>query len=232
MKLEVVFVFLSVFILESLIVLCKKDYYKVLGLDKKASEKDIKKAFRKLAMKYHPDKNKSPDADEKFQEIAEAYEVLSDAHKRQQYDSQGGHFDFSGHGGGHHFKFEDIVHMFDDDLMAGFGTDFGAFQAGHAAHHKFESRGKFGGHQQRMHAYNFDDFFNEDFGQEGGFFKFGGADGFDSGDSFFGAHASAFSNSNGHGHFQASSHSQGRGQHCRTVTRREGNMVSTTTTCS
>lgn len=52
------------------------DYYKVLGLEKGASEDDIKKAYRKMALKYHPDKNKSPNAGEKFKQIAEAYEVL------------------------------------------------------------------------------------------------------------------------------------------------------------
>ncbi|KAL7646832.1 UNVERIFIED_CONTAM: hypothetical protein RMT77_002088 [Armadillidium vulgare] len=66
-----------------------KDYYKILGLSKGASEDDIKKAYRKMALKYHPDKNKSPNAEEKFKEIAEAYEVLSDKKKRDIYDQFG-----------------------------------------------------------------------------------------------------------------------------------------------
>ena len=55
-----------------------KDYYKILGVDKKATDDELKKAYRKLALKYHPDKNKDPDAEDRFKEIAEAYEVLSD----------------------------------------------------------------------------------------------------------------------------------------------------------
>jgi molecular chaperone DnaJ len=67
----------------------KRDYYEILGVDKKASKDDIKAAYRKLAMQYHPDRNKSPDAEEKFKEISEAYGVLEDPTKRQQYDQFG-----------------------------------------------------------------------------------------------------------------------------------------------
>jgi len=66
-----------------------KDYYKSLGLSRGASEEDIKKAYKKMALKFHPDKNKSPGAEEKFKEIAEAYEVLSDPKKRQVFDQYG-----------------------------------------------------------------------------------------------------------------------------------------------
>lgn len=67
-----------------------KDYYKILGVPKSASQADIKKKFRKLAVKYHPDKNKdNPSAEDKFKEINEAYEVLGDAKKRKQYDELG-----------------------------------------------------------------------------------------------------------------------------------------------
>ena len=66
-----------------------KDYYKILGLSRGASEEDIKKAYRKMALKYHPDKNKTAGAEEKFKEIAEAYEVLSDPKKRGVYDQYG-----------------------------------------------------------------------------------------------------------------------------------------------
>ena len=66
-----------------------KDYYKILGISKGASEDDVRKAYRKMALKFHPDKNKSAGAEEKFKEIAEAYEVLSDKRKREIYDKYG-----------------------------------------------------------------------------------------------------------------------------------------------
>ncbi len=66
-----------------------KDYYKILGIDKTASAEDIKKQYRRLAKKYHPDVSKEPNAEEKFKEAKEAYEVLSDPEKRQSYDTLG-----------------------------------------------------------------------------------------------------------------------------------------------
>lgn len=66
-----------------------KDYYKILGLSKNATEDEVKKAFKKLALKYHPDKNKDPSAEDKFKEVAEAYEVLSDKKKRDVFDRYG-----------------------------------------------------------------------------------------------------------------------------------------------
>lgn len=79
----------------------KRDYYEVLGVAKTATEAEIKSAYRKMALKFHPDKNKAADAEEKFKEINEAYQILSDAKKRQAYD-QFGHAAFdpaSGMGG-------------------------------------------------------------------------------------------------------------------------------------
>jgi len=67
----------------------KRDYYEVLGLQKGASAEDVKKAFRKLAFQYHPDRNKEPGSEEKFKEISEAYAVLSDPAKKEKYDAYG-----------------------------------------------------------------------------------------------------------------------------------------------
>ena len=65
------------------------DYYAVLGVARNASDEDIRRAFRRMAMEYHPDRNKTPGAEEKFKEINEAYQVLSDSRKRAQYDRFG-----------------------------------------------------------------------------------------------------------------------------------------------
>ena len=66
--------------------MAKRDYYEVLGIDRNATDEKIKRAFRKLAFKYHPDRNREDGAEEKFKEINEAYEVLSDPEKRAAYD--------------------------------------------------------------------------------------------------------------------------------------------------
>ena len=79
--------------------MAKRDYYEVLGVGRDASEKDIKKAYRRLAMKYHPDRNTDDaGAEEKFKEASEAAEVLTDSEKRATYD-QFGHAAFEGGGG-------------------------------------------------------------------------------------------------------------------------------------
>ena len=79
--------------------MAKRDYYEVLGIARNASEAEIKKAYRKLAMKHHPDRNPGDDSAAKFQEISEAYEVLADQQKRAAYD-QFGHAGVEGQGGG------------------------------------------------------------------------------------------------------------------------------------
>lgn len=98
-----------------------EDYYKVLGVDKGASEAQIKKAYRKLAMKYHPDKNKgNKTAEEKFKKINEAYAVLSDKQKRKQYDM------FGAEGFSQRYSQEDIFRDVDfDSIFKDFGFNFG-----------------------------------------------------------------------------------------------------------
>lgn len=106
-----------------------KNYYDILGVAKGASKDDIKKAYRKLAMQYHPDRNPgNKEAEEKFKEAAQAYEVLSDEQKRQQYD-QFGHDNYQnmggagGHAGG--MNMDDIFSHFGDIFGGGFGDIFG-----------------------------------------------------------------------------------------------------------
>jgi len=98
----------------------KRDYYEVLGVSRNASKEEIKDAYRKLAMQYHPDRNKSPDAEEKFKEISEAYAVLSDDEKRQQYDLLG-HAGFD-----QRYTTEDIFRGADfESIFRDLGTGFG-----------------------------------------------------------------------------------------------------------
>ena len=113
--------------------MAKRDYYEVLGVAKTASEDEIKKAYRKIAIKYHPDRNPGDkEAEEKFKEAAEAYNVLHDPKTRQQYDQFGfngpgmGGFDFSGFGGAS-MNMDDIFSMF-GDIFGGHG--FSGFGGG------------------------------------------------------------------------------------------------------
>jgi len=107
----------------------KRDYYEVLGVSKNASKDEIKDAYRKLAMQYHPDRNKAADAEDKFKEISEAYAVLSDDQKRQQYDTLG-HAGFD-----QRYTAEDIFRGADfetifRDIGFGFGDLFRTFFGG------------------------------------------------------------------------------------------------------
>lgn len=121
-----------------------QDFYKILGLAKGASDSDIKKAYRKLALKFHPDRNKEKNAEEKFKEISYAYEVLSDPEKKKRYDQFGEagiNPNFQGPGGGrpggshqgNHFTFTSNGGAFDpSDFARMFG---GTTPGGHSAHH-------------------------------------------------------------------------------------------------
>ncbi|MEY4954972.1 MAG: hypothetical protein RI981_1057 [Bacteroidota bacterium] len=112
----------------------KRDYYEVLGVAKSASEDEIKKAYRKLAVKYHPDKNPDDkESEEKFKEAAEAYEVLSNSQKKAQYD-RFGHAGMGGAAGGgfggQGMNMEDIFSQFGDIFGGGDDSPFGSFFGG------------------------------------------------------------------------------------------------------
>lgn len=119
----------------------KRDYYEILGVQKNASQEEIKKSYRKVAMQYHPDRNPGDKAaEEKFKEAAEAYEVLSDADKRAKYDRYGhagmsGAGGFGGAGGGMNMDdiFSQFGDIFGDDV---FGNFFGGGRRGGGAHHR------------------------------------------------------------------------------------------------
>jgi molecular chaperone DnaJ len=117
----------------------KRDYYEILGVQRKASKDEIKDAYRKLAMQFHPDRNKDAGAEERFKEISEAYAVLSDDQKRQTYD-QLGHQGFD-----QRYKQEDIFRGADFDSIfrdMGFGDIFRSFFGGGGFGEEISSRGQ------------------------------------------------------------------------------------------
>ena len=111
----------------------KRDYYEVLGVSKTATTDEIKKAYRKKAIEFHPDRNPGDkEAEEKFKEAAEAYDVLSDDKKRQMYDQYGHAMGPAGMGGGGYyqgaagFDLNDLINRFARDFNFG-GFDMGGF---------------------------------------------------------------------------------------------------------
>ncbi|KAK7896375.1 hypothetical protein WMY93_021700 [Mugilogobius chulae] len=184
-------------LLVSEFILAKRDYYDILGVPRDATERQIKKAFHKLALKYHPDRNKGSDAEAKFREIAEAYEILSDDKRRREYDQFGSSSgqDFRGGASGGHsdYNFKQHFQSFNfnfDDLFKDSET-FGHQQFHHNLHSNSQAH-------QRRHFNNLEKMFS------------------------FNSHSA-----------RTESRFQGSGkQHCRTVTQRRGNMVTTFTDCS
>ncbi|XP_029953100.1 dnaJ homolog subfamily B member 9a [Salarias fasciatus] len=192
-----------------------KDFYDILGVPKTATERQIKKAFHKLAMKYHPDKNKSPDAEARFREIAEAYETLSDETRRREYDQfRDTSAYFTGETQGRHRQGANQPFSFNfDDLF----KDFDIYsQNRHARHRRhFEEHSRSHKEFHNRHKKHF---------QGGGF---GGGvfdDMFDDQERMFTFDMNAKQTEN---RYHGSSK-----QHCRTVTQRRGNMVTTYTDCT
>ncbi|XP_061630166.1 dnaJ homolog subfamily B member 9a [Phyllopteryx taeniolatus] len=189
------------------LLLAKKDYYDILGVPKDATERQIKKAFHRLAMRYHPDKNNSLDAEVRFREIAEAYETLSDATRRREYDQFGGgayfkagtqmrrspHQPFT-------FKFDDIFKDFD---MYSHNDRHARNKQHFDEHSKRESHGRHRRHFQGAGVFG---------------------DVFDDIEKMFALHRHPTRTESV---FRATSK-----QHCRTVTQRRGNMVTTYTDCT
>jgi len=210
-----------------------KDYYQILGINKDACPKEVKKAFRKLALKYHPDKNKEKGAEEKFQKIAEAYEVLSDPEKKKKYDRMGdGNFQRNTNfkPGNFHFNFDDLFKDFDmgmDDML--FGGDGKSHFTNHFENHQKQhnAHGDGFGFASQFADMGFEDFFNRPFMQDDDFF--GG--GFGQFGSFSQSNKVVREKTRGGGR-RGGGGGRGGSQSCKTVTQKVGNMVTTYTQCS
>ncbi len=128
----------------------KRDSYQVLGVSKNASDEEVKKAFRKLALEYHPDRNKNKGATETFKEINEAYQILSDPGKRSEYDRYG-HAAFTGNGGARGFD--------GSEVFGGFGDIFDAFFGGSSQSSTRSSRNqpRHGSHLQTSLTLDFEE---------------------------------------------------------------------------
>jgi DnaJ-class molecular chaperone len=188
-----------------------RDFYAILGVAKTDTTSQIKKAFRNLAMKYHPDKNKEKDAESKFREIVEgtafkqisqqilmririffkiAYEVLSDPEKRKAYDSTGNeNYDSSGHHSHHHhkqdFNYNEFFKEFDEAMKAHHARHNAAHARAHAEHMRRHAE------QVKNAGFSFDGLFDDIFNIEDEGFGAGGGEGgsdlhtFGNGESFF-----------------------------------------------
>jgi len=198
--------------------LAETDYYKVLGLKKGATTKEIKKAFRSLALKYHPDKSKDPKAVEKFRAIAEAYEVLRDPERRKQYENMGHKHFYTNTGYKPKADFKDLFKDF-EDLFKEFGH-MEDFMKQHFASHKMETEAH-GGFFDFGRDIDLDALFDQDDFVETGIFEEG--------------------NDNLHDYM----HNHGKdilknvkakesksGKKCKTITKKVGNSLTTYTECS
>uniref|UniRef100_A0A1B6EBZ6 DnaJ homolog subfamily B member 9 n=1 Tax=Clastoptera arizonana TaxID=38151 RepID=A0A1B6EBZ6_9HEMI len=231
------------------------DYYSVLGVSRDASTKDIKRAFRKLAIKYHPDKNKEKEAEEKFKQINEAHEILSDPDRRKQYDLFGKSSDRQQNNQEHHFNFDSMFQGFSDNMFH-FTDGSDSHRQKYHYSHPGESHQRFFNMKNNLFE-DFDPIFGEDI-----FESMRDPHQFGSGSSFFGshyrqhshnraghAHANAYSGHGGHfggfhnfenfanahyhndGHHQSWRQSRQQGS-CRTVTETFGNTITTHIICS
>ncbi|KAL3998760.1 DnaJ domain family protein [Acanthocheilonema viteae] len=200
------------FIVQSfaLFVNAAKDYYEVLGVKRGASTAQIKKAFRNLALKYHPDRNKDPSAHEKFREIAAAYEILADERKRRDYDAGGWSDD----------RQQQHAQSFDfDSFMREFQESMNIHRRSHDGTH-------WKTHWQGTHGRSlFDDLWEgfDMFSSFGDFRNTGSSDGF--GEIHFGDFQS-------HPAAMYMKETNQRGQRCKTVTKKTGNMMTTQTICT
>lgn len=159
-----------------------KDYYKTLQVAKNATEDEIKKAYRKLALKFHPDKNKAADAEEKFKEIAEAYEVLSDKKKRDIYDQVGEEGLKAGAGAGGHPGFARGASPGGQSFSYQFhGDPYETFKQFFQSDGVFSSMGSFGNGGGGMIFEDFDAMDVDGSGGRGGFTRMNGFPGFFSG---------------------------------------------------
>lgn len=199
------------------LILANRSYYDILGVPKNASERQIKKAFHKLAMKYHPDRNKSPDAESKFREIAEAYETLSDDNKRREYD-QIGHESFTSGRGGKESTFQHSFNFNFDDMFKDFDIFGDHLNTRSKKHFDNHFRSHREAHSKQRHHF-------QDFSFGGGLFDdmFEDMEKMFTFDRFDGAQRHTV---------RTDSSFHGSSKHCRTVTQRRGNMVTTYTDCS